>query len=73
MPLMHLWINHNMSYLDALVLEDFQYHDADFRRDSWSTYTYQNLHMCRLGVCPNPQLAMVPRCLQPFHSHSYNP
>jgi len=51
MPLMHLWINHNMSYLDALVLEDFQYHDADFRRDSWSTY--QNLHMCRLGVCPN--------------------
>jgi len=36
-PLMHLWINNNLSYLDALVLEVFQYHDADFRRASWST------------------------------------
>eukprot|EP00962_Isochrysis_galbana_P024280 scaffold7423_cov118-Isochrysis_galbana.AAC.3 len=51
LSLMRLWINNNMSYLDALALEDFQYHDADFRRDSWSTY--HNLHMCRLGVCPN--------------------
>eukprot|EP00962_Isochrysis_galbana_P013894 scaffold3951_cov121-Isochrysis_galbana.AAC.8 len=45
-----LWIDNNMSYLDALALEVFQYGDADFRRDSWSTY--YNLHMCRLGVCP---------------------
>eukprot|EP00962_Isochrysis_galbana_P002994 scaffold836_cov123-Isochrysis_galbana.AAC.2 len=49
-PLLQQWIDNNMSYLDALVLEVFQYGDADFRRDSWSTY--QNLHMCRLGVCP---------------------
>eukprot|EP00962_Isochrysis_galbana_P025968 scaffold8018_cov109-Isochrysis_galbana.AAC.3 len=40
-----------MSYLDARALEVFQSGDADFRRASWSVY--QNLHMCRLGVCPN--------------------
>eukprot|EP00962_Isochrysis_galbana_P034234 scaffold11559_cov128-Isochrysis_galbana.AAC.5 len=44
-------IDNNMSYLDARALEVFQAGDADFRRASWSTY--QNLHMCRLGVCPN--------------------
>eukprot|EP00962_Isochrysis_galbana_P051885 scaffold23306_cov125-Isochrysis_galbana.AAC.14 len=47
---LHLWIDNNLSYLDALVLVDLQAGDADFRRDSWSTY--HNLHMCRLGVCP---------------------
>eukprot|EP00962_Isochrysis_galbana_P028737 scaffold9114_cov118-Isochrysis_galbana.AAC.25 len=40
-----------MSYLDARALAVFQAGDADFRRASWSVY--HNLHMCRLGVCPN--------------------
>eukprot|EP00962_Isochrysis_galbana_P013784 scaffold3928_cov151-Isochrysis_galbana.AAC.1 len=31
-PLMQQWIDNNMSYLDALALEVFQYGDADFRR-----------------------------------------
>jgi len=44
------WVDNNLTYLDGLVLADLHYHDADFRRDSWSTY--HNLHMCRLGVCP---------------------
>jgi len=42
--------HNNISYLDARALVVFQDGDADFRRDSWSTY--HNLHMCRLGVCP---------------------
>eukprot|EP00962_Isochrysis_galbana_P032603 scaffold10724_cov150-Isochrysis_galbana.AAC.1 len=46
-----LWVDNNLTYLDGLVLADLHYHDADFLRDSWSTY--HNLHMCRLGVCPN--------------------
>eukprot|EP00962_Isochrysis_galbana_P024767 scaffold7607_cov104-Isochrysis_galbana.AAC.1 len=45
------WVDNNLTYLDGLVIADLHYHDADFRRASWSTY--QNLHMCRLGVCPN--------------------
>eukprot|EP00962_Isochrysis_galbana_P004746 scaffold1303_cov113-Isochrysis_galbana.AAC.3 len=44
------WVDNNLTYLDGLVIADLHYHDADFRRDSWSTY--HNLHMCRLGVCP---------------------
>eukprot|EP00962_Isochrysis_galbana_P056822 scaffold28955_cov139-Isochrysis_galbana.AAC.1 len=51
------WIDNNLTYLDGLVIANLHYHDADFRRDTWSTY--HNLHMCRLGVCPvcfNPQL-----------------
>eukprot|EP00962_Isochrysis_galbana_P038991 scaffold13937_cov108-Isochrysis_galbana.AAC.6 len=45
------WIDNNMSYLDGLALAEFHSHDADFRRDTW--FIYHNLHMCRLGVCPN--------------------
>eukprot|EP00962_Isochrysis_galbana_P019211 scaffold5591_cov122-Isochrysis_galbana.AAC.1 len=37
------WVDNNLTYLDGLVLADLHYHDADFRRDSWSTY--HNLHM----------------------------
>eukprot|EP00962_Isochrysis_galbana_P032649 scaffold10772_cov107-Isochrysis_galbana.AAC.2 len=50
-PLLQQWIDNNMSYLDACAIVVFQDGDADFRRDSWSIY--HNLHMCRLGVCPN--------------------
>eukprot|EP00962_Isochrysis_galbana_P055446 scaffold27229_cov146-Isochrysis_galbana.AAC.4 len=52
-PLLQQWIDNNLTYLDALALVVFQDGDADFRRDSWSTY--HNLHMCRLGlgVCPH--------------------
>eukprot|EP00962_Isochrysis_galbana_P036575 scaffold12670_cov119-Isochrysis_galbana.AAC.7 len=45
------WIDNNMSYLDGFALGLLHYHDADFRRDTW--FTYHNLYMCRLGVCPN--------------------
>eukprot|EP00962_Isochrysis_galbana_P019775 scaffold5766_cov110-Isochrysis_galbana.AAC.2 len=46
-----MWIDNNLTYLDGLVIADLHYHDADFRRDSWSTY--HNLHMCRLGTYHN--------------------
>eukprot|EP00962_Isochrysis_galbana_P033710 scaffold11336_cov133-Isochrysis_galbana.AAC.3 len=46
-----LWVDNNLTYLDGLVIANLHYHDSHFRRDSWSTY--RNLHMCRLGVCPN--------------------
>eukprot|EP00962_Isochrysis_galbana_P056105 scaffold27956_cov129-Isochrysis_galbana.AAC.1 len=45
-------VDNNLTYLDGLVLADLHYHDADFRRDSWSTY--HNLHMCRLEACALP-------------------
>eukprot|EP00962_Isochrysis_galbana_P038519 scaffold13680_cov128-Isochrysis_galbana.AAC.6 len=45
------WIDNNMSYLDGLALAVLHSQDADFRRGTWSVY--HNLHMCRLGVCPN--------------------
>eukprot|EP00962_Isochrysis_galbana_P016276 scaffold4656_cov117-Isochrysis_galbana.AAC.8 len=48
-PLLQQWIDNNLTYLDACAIVVFQDGDADFRRDSWSTY--HNLHMCRLGVC----------------------
>eukprot|EP00962_Isochrysis_galbana_P051063 scaffold22411_cov110-Isochrysis_galbana.AAC.4 len=32
------WVDNNLTYLDGLVLADLHCHDADFRRDSWSTY-----------------------------------
>eukprot|EP00962_Isochrysis_galbana_P058314 scaffold31303_cov157-Isochrysis_galbana.AAC.2 len=46
-----MWIDNNLSYLDGLVIANLHYHDADFRRGTWGIY--HNLHMCRLGVCPN--------------------
>jgi hypothetical protein len=54
--LLHQWIDNNLSYLDARALVVLQAGDADFRRDSWSTY--HNLHMCRLGVCPQWLLSL---------------
>jgi len=44
------WVDNNLTYLDGLLLAKFHHHDAYFRRDSWPTF--HNLHMCRLGVCP---------------------
>eukprot|EP00962_Isochrysis_galbana_P010558 scaffold2922_cov125-Isochrysis_galbana.AAC.1 len=44
-------IDNNLSYLDGLVIANLHYNDADFRRGTWGVY--HNLHMCRLGVCPN--------------------
>jgi len=44
------WIDNNLTYLDGLAIANLHYHDADFRRDTWAVY--HNLHMCRLGVCP---------------------
>eukprot|EP00962_Isochrysis_galbana_P033245 scaffold11094_cov135-Isochrysis_galbana.AAC.5 len=45
------WIDNNLTYLDGLVIANLHYNDADFRRGTWAVY--HNLHMCRLGVCPN--------------------
>jgi len=47
------WIDNNLTYdLDGLALAEFHSNDndADFRRGTWSVY--HDLHMCRLGVCP---------------------
>eukprot|EP00962_Isochrysis_galbana_P056958 scaffold29127_cov128-Isochrysis_galbana.AAC.3 len=40
------WVDNNLTYLDGLVLANFHYHDADFRRDSWS------LDCCARGSPP---------------------
>eukprot|EP00962_Isochrysis_galbana_P019520 scaffold5687_cov132-Isochrysis_galbana.AAC.2 len=29
------WVDNNLTYFDGLLLANFHYHDADFRRDSW--------------------------------------
>jgi len=67
------WIDNNLTYLDGLAIAKFHYHDADFRRGSWSTY--HNLYMCRLGVrvCPVPPMALGHRCVWPFHPHGHHP
>eukprot|EP00962_Isochrysis_galbana_P016098 scaffold4608_cov129-Isochrysis_galbana.AAC.3 len=52
------WIdNNNLTYLDGLAIANLHYHDADFRRGTWSVY--HNLHMCRLSVHSHQPLSIV--------------
>eukprot|EP00962_Isochrysis_galbana_P052684 scaffold24170_cov102-Isochrysis_galbana.AAC.1 len=61
------WVDNNLTYLDGLVLADLHYHDADFRRDSCLVHIPQPPYVPPRRV---PPMAMVPRCVWPFHSHS---
>eukprot|EP00962_Isochrysis_galbana_P057328 scaffold29659_cov112-Isochrysis_galbana.AAC.1 len=46
-----VWIDNNLSYIDAELLELYLEEDYDYMRFTWPEYHYK--HACRLGICPN--------------------
>eukprot|EP00962_Isochrysis_galbana_P032323 scaffold10597_cov124-Isochrysis_galbana.AAC.8 len=44
------WVDNNLTYLDAVLLERYLNEDKDYMRSTWPEYHLK--HACRLGVCP---------------------
>eukprot|EP00962_Isochrysis_galbana_P018867 scaffold5475_cov127-Isochrysis_galbana.AAC.1 len=65
------WIDNNLTYLDAELLELYLEEDNDYMTFTWPEYHHK--HACRLGICPNYLFDRRPRQVRSFYGDNFHP